>query len=49
MLGEVVIEDVPSSCHRDVGFEIFFGKLATDCEDATSGHQIPPRAARHRA
>lgn len=39
MLGEVVIEDVPSSCHRDVGFEIFFGKLATDCEDATSGHQ----------
>lgn len=39
MLGEVVIEDVLSSCHRDVGFEIFFGKQATDSADAMSAHQ----------
>jgi hypothetical protein len=39
MLGGVAIEDVPSSCRRDVGFEIFSGKQATDSEDAMSGHQ----------
>jgi hypothetical protein len=39
MPGEVVIEDVPSSCHRDVGSGTFSGKQATDSEDAMTGHQ----------
>jgi hypothetical protein len=39
MLVEAVIEDVPSSCRRDVGFGIFSGKQAIDSVDAMSDHQ----------
>jgi len=39
MLGEAVIEGVPSSCRRDVGSGIFSGNQAIDCADAMNGHQ----------
>ena len=39
MLGEEAIEDVPSSCRRDVGCEIFFGKQAIGYVGEKSGHQ----------
>lgn len=39
MLGEEATEGVLSSCRRDVGYEIFFGKQAIGYVDEKRGHQ----------
>jgi hypothetical protein len=36
MFGEAASEDGPSSCHRDVGFEISFGRQAIGFADEKS-------------
>ena len=41
MFGEAATEDVPSSYHRGVGFEIFFGKQAIGFADEKS--HLPER------
>jgi hypothetical protein len=41
MFGEAATEDVPSSYHRDVGFEIFFGRQAIGFADEKS--HLPER------